>query len=120
AEILNDRGKALRGARVLLLGLSFKGGSADTRESPAVRVADRLARSGAAITYHDAFVPSATIDGEGYESCELTDSAITGADLGLVLTDHPGVDYARVAAEADCIYDTRGVTWDAPGTGAKI
>src|SRR5439155_22463553 len=53
AEILNDRGKAMRGARVLVLGLSFKGGSSDTRESPAVRVADRLGRPGAAITYHD-------------------------------------------------------------------
>ena len=110
AEILNDQGKALRGASVLLLGLSFKSGSSDTRESPAVRVADRLARSGASLTYHDPFVASATIDGEGYESADLTDELIAGADLVLVLTDHPDVDYGRVADHSRCIYDTRGVT----------
>jgi UDP-N-acetyl-D-glucosamine dehydrogenase len=120
AEILNERGKALRGARLLLLGVAFKGGSSDIRESPAVRVADRLARSGAAITYHDPFVPAATIDGEGYESAHLADDLIRDADLVLVLADHPGVDYARVVSVADCIYDTRGVTWHLGATGAEI
>jgi nucleotide sugar dehydrogenase len=120
AEILNDRGKALRGARLLLLGLSFKGGSSDTRESPALRVADRLARSGAAVTYHDPFVPTATIDGEGYESCDLTDALIADADLVVLLTDHPEVDYGRVVAGAECIYDTRGVTRSMRTAGAEI
>jgi nucleotide sugar dehydrogenase len=120
AEILNDRGKALRGAGLLLLGLSFKGGSSDTRESPALRVAERLARSGAAVTYHDPFVPAATIDGEGYESSELTDEVIRAADLVVLLTDHDGVDYERVVAAAECIFDTRGVTRSVRGTGAEI
>ena len=120
AEILNDHGKALRGAELLLLGLSFKGGSSDTRVSPAVRVADRLARSGAAITYHDPFVPTATIDGEGYESVDLTDAALVGADLVIILTDHPGVDYERVVSRAARVYDTRGVTRRIGRAGAEI
>jgi UDP-N-acetyl-D-glucosamine dehydrogenase len=120
AEILNEHGKAIRGAKLLLLGMSFKGGSSDTRESPAVRVADRLARSGAAISYHDPFVPAATIDGEGYESVELTDSTLAGTDLVIVLTDHPGVDYAHVVARAQRVYDTRGVTRRDGESGAEL
>jgi UDP-N-acetyl-D-glucosamine dehydrogenase len=120
AEILNDRGKALRGARILILGLAFKGGSSDTRESPAVRVTERLARSGATLAYHDPFVSSATIDGEGYDSADLTDEAIASSDLVVVLVDHPGVDYERVVAGARCVYDTRGVTSHISPEGAQI
>ena len=120
AEILNHRGKAVRGAHLLLLGLSFKAGSSDTRESPAIRVADRLARAGAVVAYHDPFVPTATIDGEGYESRELTDDVIGDADLVVVLTDHDGVDYRRIVSAAGCIYDTRGVTWAVGAEGAEI
>jgi UDP-N-acetyl-D-glucosamine dehydrogenase len=72
------------------------------------------------VSYHDPFVPSATIDGEGYESCELTDAVIRDADLVILLTDHEGVDYQRVVANAACIYDTRGVTRRVRATGAEI
>lgn len=110
AEILNDSGKAVRGARILLLGVAFKGGSAVTRESPALRVADRLATSGAELTYHDPFVPDAVFDDVVYESQPLTDELIEAADMVIVLTDHAGVDYRRVVDRASCVYDTRGVT----------
>jgi UDP-N-acetyl-D-glucosamine dehydrogenase len=110
AEILNESGKAVRGARVLLLGVAFKGASAVTRESPAVRVADRLGTSGAEISYHDPFVPQTTFNGVVHDSQDLTDAIIDDADLVIVLTDHPGVDYRRVVDRAMCVYDTRGVT----------
>jgi UDP-N-acetyl-D-glucosamine dehydrogenase len=109
-EIMNERGRAMRDARVLLLGASFKGGSADARESPALRVADRLARSGAELTYHDPLVPNASINGVVYDSQPLTDDLVASSDLVIVLTDHPGIDYARVVSLAPCVYDTRGVT----------
>ncbi len=118
AEILNDRSKALRGARVLLLGASFKGGSADARESPALRVADRLARAGADLTYHDPYVPNALINGVVNDSQPLIDDLITGSDLVIILTDHPDVDYANVLAKADCVFDTRGVTSNLSGRAA--
>jgi UDP-N-acetyl-D-glucosamine dehydrogenase len=110
AEILNESGKAVRGARVLILGVAFKGSSAVTRESPAVRVADRLATSGAELTYHDPFVPHATFNEVVYESHELTDELLDEADLAIILTDHPNVDYHRVVDRAKVVYDTRGVT----------
>jgi nucleotide sugar dehydrogenase len=110
AEILNESGKAVRGARVVLLGVAFKGKSAVVRESPALRVADRLSTSGADLVYHDPYVPVAPINGVMFESQELDDELLASADLVIVLTDHPNVDYARVVSVAPCVYDTRGVT----------
>ena len=109
-EILNEHGKALRGAKILLLGVAYKGGSGDVRESPALRVANRLAAQGAELVYHDPFVGSATINGVLYGSQPLDDSLLDNADLVLVLTDHQDVDYPRVLERAMCVYDTRGVT----------
>jgi UDP-N-acetyl-D-glucosamine dehydrogenase len=120
AEILNVEGKALRGARLLLLGVSYKGGSGDVRDSPALRVADRLAQSGARITYHDPYVPSVDIDGEVFESADLTDELLADADLVVVLADHPDVDYERVLRRAGCVYDTRGVTRGVTESNARV
>ncbi len=120
AEILNERSKALRGARVLLLGASFKGGSADARESPALRVADRLARAGADLTYHDPLVPNALINGVVNDSQSLTDELISSSDLVVILTDHPDVDYGNVLKRAACVYDTRGVTSQLAGGRADV
>ncbi|HYZ91626.1 MAG TPA: nucleotide sugar dehydrogenase [Actinomycetota bacterium] len=109
AEILNHEGKALRGANILLLGVSYKGGSGDVRESPALRVADRLVASGASVSFHDPHVPTASINGVVYDSQALDDAVLAGSDVVIVLTDHPDVDYARVLDRAPCVYDTRGV-----------
>jgi UDP-N-acetyl-D-glucosamine dehydrogenase len=105
---------------VLLLGVAFKGSSAVTRESPAVRVADRLATSGAELTYHDPFVRDATFNGVVYESQELTDRLLDEADLVVVLTDHPNVDYERVVGRAKVVYDTRGVTESIPAPRSNV
>ena len=120
AEILNEQSKALRGAQVLLLGASFKGGSADARESPALRVADRLARAGADLAYHDPLVPNALINGVVNDSQPLTDELISKSDLVVILTDHPDVDYGTVLELASCIYDTRGVTTKLAGGRAEV
>jgi UDP-N-acetyl-D-glucosamine dehydrogenase len=117
-EILNDRGLALRGAKILLLGMAYKGGSGDTRESPSLRVAKRLSALGAELTYHDPFVDSVVVEDRTYESQPLDDELIASSDIAIVLTDHPDVPYERILAGAKCLYDTRGVTagWDAvPG-----
>jgi len=110
AEILNDEGKALRGAHVLLLGVSYKGGSGDVRESPALRIADRLVTSGADVGYHDPYVPQTAINGVIYDSQPLDDTLLASSDLVIVLTDHPDIDYRHVLATAPAVYDTRGVT----------
>jgi UDP-N-acetyl-D-glucosamine dehydrogenase len=121
AEILNDEGKALRGARVVLLGVSYKGGSGDVRESPALRVADRLSTSGADVVFHDPYVPQAAINGVICDSQPLDDALLSSADLVIVLTDHPDIDYSHVLATAPALYDTRGVTAMLdPGPGQRL
>jgi UDP-N-acetyl-D-glucosamine dehydrogenase len=120
SEILNEHEKAMRGANVLLLGVAYKGGSGDTRESPALRVADRLAAAGAKLTYHDAFVEHSTINGVVYDSQPLSDEAVAEADLVVILTDHPGIDYADVVARAKCVYDTRGVTTEVTAEPTRL
>ena len=104
---LNSVGKAVNGSKVLILGVSYKAGVGDTRESPGLKII-RLARElGADISYHDPYVPelpeldlrSAPLDGE-----------LGGSDLACIVTAHPDVDYEQVVAEAPLVLDLRGVT----------
>jgi UDP-N-acetyl-D-glucosamine dehydrogenase len=104
---LNDAGKAINGSRVLLLGVSYKAGVGDMRESPALKII-RLARElGAEISYHDPHV--AELSDFGLRSVDL-EQELSRCDLACVVTAHPEVDYARVVAEAPLVVDFRGVT----------
>jgi UDP-N-acetyl-D-glucosamine dehydrogenase len=107
AMALNDAGKPVRGSRVLLLGVSYKAGIGDLRESPAVRIAKLLAEQGAEISYHDPHV--AEVAELGLRSASL-DEALPVADIACIVTAHPQVDYERVVAEAALVADFRGVT----------
>jgi UDP-N-acetyl-D-glucosamine dehydrogenase len=104
---LNDHGKATRGAHVLLLGVAYKPGVGDMRESPAVKIAKLLDERGAKLTYHDPHVPS--LSEPRLESSPL-DRALEAADLVVIVTAHPEIDYRQVASEARLVLDFRGVT----------
>jgi UDP-N-acetyl-D-glucosamine dehydrogenase len=104
---LNDAGKPVNGSRIAILGVSYKGGVGDTRESPALRIMHVLANRGAALTYHDAYVPE--LPELGLESAEL-DTAVGGADAVVLVTAHPGIDHASVVRGAALFVDLRGVT----------
>jgi len=109
-EALNARGKALRGARVLVLGMAYKKDVDDMRESPSVRLIELLQEQGAQVCYHDPYVPRVprmrqhSLD---MVSVPLTDEALATADAVLVATDHSCVDYARVVERAPLVVDTR-------------
>jgi UDP-N-acetyl-D-glucosamine dehydrogenase len=103
---LNDLGKPVRGARIAILGVSYKAGVGDIRESPALKIIGRLGRLGASIVYHDPFVP--TLPAFGLEGSSLED-ALRDADLAVIVTAHPGIDHHDVAARVP-IVDLRGVT----------
>jgi UDP-N-acetyl-D-glucosamine dehydrogenase len=114
ADGLNDDRKALNGARVLLLGVAYKKDVNDVRESPALSVIDRLRAKGADVSYHDPFVAEVRFDdshtegsGAPLQSVELTDEELKGADCVVIVTDHSGIDYERVTAQASLIVDTR-------------
>jgi UDP-N-acetyl-D-glucosamine dehydrogenase len=106
-ESLNDVAKPIRGSRILILGASYKGGVGDTRESPALRIMDELSKRGGLISYHDEYVPK--LPELGLESMPL-DAALADVDAVVLVTAHPGIDYAQVAARSPLFVDLRGVT----------
>ena len=106
-EALNDDGRAVKGARILILGVAYKRGIGDTRESPAHEVIAALCRRGAAVTYADPHVPTFRVGEIEFKAVEPTEPALRDADCVVVLTDHPEFDYATVARQAHLIVDTR-------------
>lgn len=106
---LNNEAKALRNARVLVLGVAYKKNIDDSRESPAYAIVKDLLGKGAHVTYHDPYIPTFKVRGKTLESQKLTDDLIKKADCVLILTDHSALDYKKVAQKAKMIVDTRGV-----------
>jgi UDP-N-acetyl-D-glucosamine dehydrogenase len=104
---LNDAGLPVKGARIAVLGVSYKPGVGDTRESPALKIISLLRELGADLSYHDPHVP-ALID-LGLSSTDL-EKSLTDADVALIVTAHPTVDYDHVARRARLVVDLRGVT----------
>ncbi len=114
-DALNDAGKALKGARVLVLGVAYKRDVDDLRESPALDILDLLSQKGCVVSYHDPHVAEIRADdhtpeGAVGKSVPLTDAALSGADAVMVVTDHSSVDYARVSRLASIVIDTRNAT----------
>lgn len=106
---LNDAGRPVRDARVAVLGVSYKSGIGDIRESPALKIIALLQALGAEISYHDPFV--ATLPEQELVSRPL-DDVVSEADVVVVVTAHPGVDYIGLAREVPLMVDLRGVTRD--------
>jgi UDP-N-acetyl-D-glucosamine dehydrogenase len=104
---LNDAGKPVRGSRILLVGVAYKGGVGDMRESPALKILRLLRERGGDVVYHDPHVPA--LPDLGLRSVELPAGA-DGADLALIVTAHPGVDHRAIAERAQLTLDLRGVT----------
>jgi UDP-N-acetyl-D-glucosamine dehydrogenase len=110
AEALNDIGKPVRGSTVLGVGVAFKAGVDDLRESPAVEVLEGLAAKGATIAYHDPFVPTTSIGGRDLESVSLDHQTVGAADVVVILTAHPQVDVHALVQRARLVFDARGAT----------
>ena len=106
---LNDRSKALRGSRVLVLGVAYKRDIADVRESPALDIIRLLTQRGAIVSYHDPYVSRIEEDGARLASVALTAETVAAADCVIVVTDHSDVDYGLVARHARIAVDTRHV-----------
>lgn len=114
ADGLNDERKAMKGSRVLLLGVAYKKDINDVRESPALSIIDRLRAKGADVRYHDPFVEELRFDdahtdasGEPLASIALSDDELRASDCVVIVTDHSDIDYARVCKMTSLIVDTR-------------
>ncbi|MGZ8614421.1 MAG: nucleotide sugar dehydrogenase [Actinomycetota bacterium] len=110
AEALNDAGKPIKGSKVLGVGVAFKPGIDDLRESPSLMVLERLARRGAHVEYHDTFVPRCEIDGNERQSLPLDAETVGDHDIVVLLTPHDDVDVHALVNTAAMVFDTRGVT----------
>jgi len=110
SETLNTRRRCLNGARILALGIAYKRGVGDTRESPALEVIARLMDRGAVVTYADPHVPEITFEGRALKAVEVTDERLAESDCVLILTDHPEFDYVRIVETSTLVVDTRGAT----------
>jgi UDP-N-acetyl-D-glucosamine dehydrogenase len=111
---LNERGRAVKGARVLILGIAYKKDIDDPRESPAFELIEHLLQLGAAVSYHDPHIPVAPRmrswpNLPPMRSVPLERETLAGVDAVLIATDHSAVDWELVATHAPLIVDTRGV-----------
>jgi UDP-N-acetyl-D-glucosamine dehydrogenase len=101
---LNEAGKPVKGSKVLVLGVAYKGGVGDMRESPALKIIDLVRARGGDVSYHDPHVPE--LPQFALRSAELPHDC----DLAVIVTAHPGVDHGAVVAHAPHVLDLRGVT----------
>jgi UDP-N-acetyl-D-glucosamine dehydrogenase len=104
---LNAADLPVKGSKVAVLGVSYKPGVGDIRESPALKIIDLLMAAGADVRYHDPHVPSlAAFDLASVPLEEMLEDP----DLVLIVTAHPSVDHEMVAASAGLVVDLRGIT----------
>jgi UDP-N-acetyl-D-glucosamine dehydrogenase len=104
---LNDAAKPVKGSKILVLGVAYKAGVSDMRESPALKIIRLLSERGGDVRYHDPHVPE--LPSYELRSVEL-EPAIAEADLVVIVTAHPGIDHAAIARDASLTLDLRGVT----------
>lgn len=111
-QVLNEDGKALRGAKVVILGVAYKKDIDDVRESPVLKIVELLNDHGADYKVVDPYVASFKSCGAKVETVELTKELLNDADLVMVTTDHTDFDYEMIARESKVIFDTRNALKD--------
>jgi len=112
-DALNERGRALKGAKVLVLGVAYKRDVDDMRESPALKIIDLLESKGAVVSYHDPYIPELPATRSysfSLSSVPLTPETLAAVDCALIITDHASVDYDLVVRHAPFVVDSRNAT----------
>jgi UDP-N-acetyl-D-glucosamine dehydrogenase len=110
-DALNDRGKTLKGNKVLVLGVAYKPDIEDVRESPAFDVIALMRKKGALVEYHDPFVPHIHHEHEGWKMDSIAEGElmreVAEADAVVIITDHHSYDYSSILEKAQFIFDSR-------------
>ena len=106
-DALNEKGKSIKGAKVLILGVAYKKNVSDFRESPAFEVINFLNQKGAIVSYNDPYVPSFQDSSMSLKSIKLTHEVLKKSDCVVIITDHSKYDYHWILQYADLILDTR-------------
>jgi UDP-N-acetyl-D-glucosamine dehydrogenase len=119
-DALNDDAKAVKGSKILVLGVAYKPNVNDVRESPALDVIDLLRHKGANVIYHDPFIPSVRLEGDSImHSTDYSVALLQQVDCVVIITHHKFYDWAEIVAQTRLIVDTRHVTTAHHG-GARI
>jgi UDP-N-acetyl-D-glucosamine dehydrogenase len=109
-QALNARGLAIKGARLLIIGIAYKKDVDDTRESPSLKLIELLLKREAMVDYHDPYIPVIPRTRRhqlDLRSVPLTPETLSSYDLVLIATDHSGLDYEKIVSHASLIIDTR-------------
>jgi UDP-N-acetyl-D-glucosamine dehydrogenase len=109
-SLLNDAGTAVPDSDVLVLGVAYKPGVTDTRESPALDIISLFADRGASVSYHDPYVPRVNIGEDVYESRALSPELLARHDCVVLVTDHDEISVDTVSEHAQLVFDTRNAT----------
>lgn len=109
-NLLNTRGKPVKGANILILGVAYKKDIQDTRESPALEVMKELMNQGALVEYHDPYVQKLQLNGLTISSQPIATEQLKRTDLVVIIADHSNIDYQFIIDNSDMVYDTRNVT----------
>jgi UDP-N-acetyl-D-glucosamine dehydrogenase len=125
ADALNNHGKAVKGSRILILGLAYKPNVDDERESPSYLLMDLLNDRGAQLEYHDPYVPVIRPTREhpqyaGIASVPWNQETVSSFDVVLISTNHACVNYDELAAWAPCIVDTRNAMASVPTAAGQV
>ena len=119
-SLLNRHARPVNGTKILLLGLAYKAGTSDWRESPSLMVADRLATLGAVLSASDPHVPSTLRGSLPFELVPFDTAALEGCDLAILLVDHPEFDPATISKHAPLVFDAKGVLRAHPFRGETL
>jgi UDP-N-acetyl-D-glucosamine dehydrogenase len=110
-EAMNERGKSLKGARVLVLGAAYKKDSDDLRESPSLKLIGLLRENGAEVSYNDPYLPTIELPWGEMESVALTEESLASADCVVIATDHSYYyNIGQLISRAKLVFDSRGAT----------
>jgi UDP-N-acetyl-D-glucosamine dehydrogenase len=111
-EALNDRSRALKGSKVLVLGAAYKPDINDVRESPALDVIGLLRKKGALVQYHDPYIPHIHHETDGWQMDSVKDmmKTVKDADAVVIITDHKEYDYQAIVESAAFVFDSRNAT----------
>jgi UDP-N-acetyl-D-glucosamine dehydrogenase len=123
SEALNDRGKSIKGSKILILGVAYKPDVDDMRESPAIKIIDSLIDMGAVIYYNDPHIPVfPKLRKYDYDlkSVDLTPQFLKSMDCAVIATNHTEYDYSFIVRHSKVVVDTRNATRDVKAGRSKI
>ena len=109
-EALNNRGKSINSAKILVLGVAYKKDVEDSRESPSLKLIQLLRAKGAEVSYNDPYIPKIKLPQDSLASVKLTEKSLALADCVIIATDHSCYKMDEVVVRAKLVFDTRGAT----------